>query len=623
MGNKSTFFIILFFVIGFFTSEGFATCGDRPDACYSRETYRVKKICVYSIASCDQPSTCRNNQGSWVGGKCVSKTVAPTRVLSSQYNVYDQVKTTSSTQNSPTTIKERTCNGADGTPVSCATLAQSTVAPSNNPATSCGDKATETALHEGQVVTGGPNVLHRDCQCKFTNAQGNKDIFIAGYNTAVTCPDSDLGLGDKSTETAAKADAKGLDCIQTIRDEINTCKEKSSEAVIACDMKSQKNAETKQGLSALSQASQQFIHAGTAEQCKNMGLVTSAAGYGLSEIQDSCRNEMKACRNSCTGLYKYKNPENIKAYCKSAASEDVDRLQSEADQLAQVMSKADNECVDNTEQLLQQVGSAIGSATSAYATSAQCERQLSSSPVLTTLDLNACLSNPNAAGCPVNCASNPSNAQCTCLVNPNAAGCKGGPGVSELASGKGPQFTPTGVTVGGSQFGPSPGSGGGLDLSLNDDSEKVPAEQKPAVVTPTESLFGKAGEASAGSGGSTQGGDDGAKNKNGKAAVAEEDKGLFGGVFKNLKNAAGSLFGSGGEGSSSTKKSSSAKGAANSAGLKPVVSNSALRGIASNGKSCFVDSKGVEFCFGRKNMDIFKMMNSQYSNQYSTLINDK
>ena len=173
-----------------------------------------------------------------------------------------------------------------------------------------------------------------------------------------------------------------------------------------------------------------------------------------------------------------------------------------------------------------------------------------------------------------------------------------------------------------------PGSGGGGgndnlgDLSLGDASEKNPMDQKLAEV-PTGEGSGVATAANPGGGGGTAPGEDG-KGKNGKAEAAAEEPGVFGGVFQNLKNAAGSLFGSSGSGnSSSSKKSTAVTNGVNAAGLKPVVGNNALRGIASNGKSCFVDAKGTEFCFGKKNMDIFKMMNSQYSNQYNTLIIDK
>lgn len=491
---------------------------------------------------------------------------------------------------------------------------------------SCGDNA------KGSLCTENPEPKHYHCSCDYADTEGGTpkafevsspaDLKLA----ANKCPSTAPVAGEK-VEIKDKAAPTGLACLQQIRENINKCKGDSENAVNACNMKSEKNAETRQSLTSLANMSRQLIHVGTAEQCKNMGLVTGAAGYGLNNIQKGCKEEMSVCVNSCADLSKYSTAEKIKADCATAAQEDVNVLEQEANELAAVMRSAKQECETDSDALLKQVGNALTSAVSSYATAAQCENQVSSLPTLTNLSLNSCISNPNAAGCPVNCATNPSSAQCTCLTNPSAAGCKNGAGSQLAGNPNAANQTLPSLSAGGlgSKLGStgSTGSSGLGDLSMGDASELNPLDQKPATDSASPSMFGQAGSANAGGGGGTGGGEGNGKNGKGGEASGEEP-GLFGGVFQNLKNAAGSLFGSGSSsGSSASKKSSTVTSGVNAAGLKPVVGNKALRGIASNGKSCFVDAKGTEFCFGKKNMDIFKMMNAQYSNQYNTLITDK
>lgn len=432
---------------------------------------------------------------------------------------------------------------------------------------------------------------------------------------------------DEITKTADKANDIGIECLQEIRDQINKCKGDSTDAVNACNMKSQNNAEKTEKFSQFSQVVQQLTNAGTAEQCKNMGLVSAAASYGLSEIQTKCNDEMGKCQQSCNKeILKYKDSDVIVKACESNPRYNsklvnpVD-LDSEAKELAAVVEAAEKECITNTQFLLKDIGNALKSATNGYSTATQCENRFATNPILNPVDMNVCVANPNAAGCPVNCAANPRLAPCACLANPNGTGCKGA--VSQVAGISNPNTNlpalgglTTSTKLGSSGSGPS----GGFDLNMDDASEKSALDQKPNKDESPSAGFAAAAAANAGGGGGTgSGGDGGGKGKN-KTGGAEEDHSLFGGVFKTLKSAAGNLFGGGG---SNAKKTNSNESRVNAAGLKPVVGNKALRGVASNGKSCFVDAKGAEFCFGKKNMDIFKMMNNQYNNQSNTLILDK
>lgn len=617
MGNKSTF-VMLFLVFGMFfqwSSDAQAGCPDRADACYKGSHYRETGKCIYSISYCDSPSECKRNQGAWSGNACQAKSRQPVTPIAAI--TPKGIKTSEIVINTP--------------PLNIPNQSQTECPDGSCPANTatdlpkCGPNTNEPFRH---ILPNDMNTLHNDCTCKYKNSSGVYGKYVAGNSaaeSAAACPASDQVATEKA-ETAEKAAATGLDCIQDIRERINKCKEDSGNAVNACDMKSDKNAETRQQLSNLSQMSQQLIHAGTAEQCKNMGLVTGAAGYGLSSMEKNCNNEMGSCRNSCADLSKYSKPENIIEACETVTPSDQMKLVEEANELARVMTAANNECTTQTESLLQQVGGALKSATVGYASAAQCENQVSNQPVLTNLNLNTCISNPGAAGCPVNCATNPSNAQCACLVNPSAAGCNTG-GLSQIAgnpNGIGQNLPALGGLGGlNTKLNSNSNLGGGLDLNI-DDTEAAAANAGggDGTETPAGSMFGKAGLANAGGSGGTGSGE-GGKAKNGKGEAAEEEPSLFGGMFQNLKNAAGSLFGTGAGGSSSAKKNQPAGNGFNAAGLKPVAINKNLRGLASNGNTCWVDVKGSRVCFGTKNEDIWTKMNKQYSLQYNTFIIDK
>ena len=620
MGNKSTF-VMLFLFVTFSVQNIFSATESMTDICGKTITCTYGE---YNKVFCKR-ATKKSGQCKLVIGhddsQCPNLSAVPQQTCAAKKPL---------TRNTEAVAKVslKTETSKIGETISSAPSIKA-IAPATTTSDelSCGLNTVDGA----KVCSDFTKSAHMHCVCKLPNVEGEaaKTFVVSkdpGLNEVNNCP-SAAPVATEKAEVKEKAAATGLDCLQNIRNQINACKDDASNSINACDMKSENNSGTKQKLSALAQAAQQFIHVGTAVQCKNMGLVTSAAGYGLSEIQGNCRAEMKSCQNSCKDLSKYTDPEEIKNSCTTATPESAAKLKEEAEELAAVMSAANKECITKSEMLLQQVGSAITNATSAYQSAAVCENQLSASPVLQNINLSNCLANPNAAGCPVNCATNSTNPQCTCLVNPQAAGCQGGKG-SEMAGNPNGlnQNLPSLSGAGGlSSKAGSVGGGGGDnlgDLNMGDASEKNPLDQKPTDVPATAAL-GAAPPAVLGGISGNGPGDDG-KGKNGKAEPASEDHSLFGGVFQNLKNAAGSLFGSSGSGnSSSSKKSTAVTNGVNAAGLKPVAGNNALRGIASNGKSCFVDAKGTEFCFGKKNMDIFKMMNSQYGNQYNTLIIDK
>jgi hypothetical protein len=464
------------------------------------------------------------------------------------------------------------------------------------------------------------------CVCKYANVMG-KILEYRRDHESSNCPETPSKPQVATQETYNEP---VLPCLEDVKNKINSCKNIATETIKTCDSKSEKNAKITQPVGSVMSLATQAMHTsavnkGAAEQCKTAGYLSAASGYALGAIETNCKNELAQCQSTCADVKNY-DQDTITMFCEGKAVGQETLLAYQAEKLAEVAEGVDEECFQKKEgtatQLLESVTQGVAAYISANRAAVQCEQTISSQPQLVPLT-NKCLDSPNAAGCPVNCATNPTNAQCACITNPNAAGCKAGAG-SQMAgnpNGKS-QNLPSLETGFNSKPANAGGGGGRLDLDLGDASEQNPLDQKPVADTASSPMFAPAAAANPGSGGGTAGAD--GQGKNGKAgAASEEDTGLFGGVFQNLKNAAGSLFGSGGSGNSTGKKSSSATSATNPSGLKPVVGNKNLRGIASNGKSCFVDSKGAEFCFGKKNMDIFKMMNLQYNNQYNTLIIDK
>jgi hypothetical protein len=654
MGNKSTFVILLMMnVITFFGLDSYATvytnngiaCTKTPgkylcESATKRSNHCVLvadnnkkdnwKLCPKAASSQPDPEEVCSKKGPnwmWRNQQCVDITTdsadqdgTTPSICAEKEGVWKSNELPHCCLDEPNAIAKAACTPDKGTWDKIKKICEPKTV--NTAALSCGSYATPTSCPNGDAKP------HLHCECNFSDIDGQPKKVFQGdtqdkLKSANQCPSS-APVATEEVEVMEKAAATGLACIQNIRDEINKCKEDSGSAVKACDMKSDKNAETRQQLSGLAQMSQQLTHAGTAEQCKNMGLVTGAAGYGLSSMEKNCNNEMGTCRNSCAGLSKYSKEENIIEACGTVAPADQLKLESEANELARVMTAANNECVTQTEALLQQVGGALKSATVGYASAAQCENQVSSQPVLTNMNLTSCISNPNAAGCPVNCATNPTNAQCTCLTNPTAAGCQGGAG-SQLAGGNPNGTNLPALAAGGlgSKLGSS-GTGGSSDLGdlSGLDGEVAPPAGAPVAEAAAGGMFNQAGVANAGGGAGTEGA--AGKAKNGKGGEAAEEPGLFGGMFQNLKNAAGSLFGSGGSGNSSQAKKNQPTGNGfNAAGLKPVAVNKNLRGLASNGNNCFVDVKGTRVCFGSKNEDIWTKMQKQYSLQYNTFIIDK
>jgi hypothetical protein len=435
--------------------------------------------------------------------------------------------------------------------------------------------------------------------------------------------------------TAAVSTDEVLPCLQDIKTEINACKAKATETVEFCDKNSEENGTIRRPVGNVIDQATGLLHAraaskGIVEDCRNIGLMSAAAGYGVGKIQGNCKDKINSCKQTCTKeILEYSDVEKISAACIASGKQGFEannkaKLESQAAALAAIVEASKDECAGSgttAERLLGEAQEATNQFMKANASAVACEQALASGPPSAVLTMN-CITDPGSAGCPVNCATNSTSPQCKCLNNPSDPTCKGGPGISNMAGTANPssQYVPIGglsAGAGASKFGGGSGGDlGGLDIEA---SEKSALEKPRDDGSKDAGPFGAAVQANTSGGSGGGGSGSGAAEKNAAGAAAEE-KSFLGGTFAALKNAANNIFG--GSGSGSKNKSATAKeDALAKNNLKP--NNSAIRGLASNGKSCFVDAKGSEYCFGRRNMDIFKMMNSQYSNQYNTLIMDK
>ena len=497
----------------------------------------------------------------------------------------------------------------------------------------CNQYSTAAEHDVDKTISTNLKAIH--CVCNFKGSNGeSKEYFLTGTNKT-PASDVDSACPHQSPKpaetTAAGSGDEVFACIEDIKKEINDCKETATKTIEICDKNSDKNANIRQPISSAIDKGTQLLHMnaikkGAAEECRNVSLLSAAAGYGTGKIQGNCATGIASCKSSCSDVIKY-DQDAIVAKCKESKKDgshetQKEQLELQADKLIAVVESVKEECAGSNstaDQILDQTKAALDQFVRSNNAAVQCEQAIVSNTPSTPLT-NQCAIYPNSAGCPVNCAIDTGNPQCKCLQHPSDPSCKpgGGNGISSVASlAPNTQVPAIGVSAGGSTFkSGSSGFGNDLNLDLGEASEKSATELAKTEPSKDSGGFQAAPTANSSAGG---GGSDGPSAAAKKSGEVTEEKSLIGGTFAALKNAAAGLFGGGNN--FSKKAVVEKENAAAKNNIKPV--NSALRGVASNGKSCFVDTKGAEFCFGRRNMDIFKMMNSQYSNQYNSLIIDK
>ena len=458
------------------------------------------------------------------------------------------------------------------------------------------------------------------CQCLYP-ANGISEVKPqAKYGPQPACPTKE------QQEKANKEKNKGSSsttfaCLASLTNQINACEEGAETAVQSCDQKSEKN---KKVISPISQ----FLNGGmqvgqgavnSLAQCQSVALTSATAGYALGQVQSNCKKDKSSCESTCNNLAQYKKVSAIEALCAkdTQAQADKEGLHSEASQLAATLQAAYSECNVSTQALLNSLGSALQTAMKASAATQQCQSVFGSKDQIVPPITNACISNPAAPGCPVNCASSSfaSSPQCKCILNPNDSSCKGGqgPGKSTVASGSSANQSYNGIGAGSSGMPKINSDISGIKLDdedVTDSSPTLPAETASAASNVAAQKASAPGGGSGGSSGSNKG--------EAATEAGKEEGGFLGATFKTLKNAANNLFG--GRSGSSSKNNLNNKEAQNRTDYKK---KAGIRGLASNA-NCYIDATGTEYCLnmGKRNRDIFQMINLGYSKQYHTLLVD-
>lgn len=453
------------------------------------------------------------------------------------------------------------------------------------------------------------------CVCNFKpTLPGQPTEYIAGENNS--CPTEDPSK--KNTQTA-DVDSDVLPCLQQAQRDIQACADQVNLGQEACNEQSAQNQKYTGPASALANTVASAMHskgaaAGAAQQCRNAALVSTSSQYAVNTIAQSCNKAINACKSSCSANRNYRDPYYIVKSCENDPTVvDQTVAQQQADRLAQQMQNADDLCSGSGNSLVNMGSNLVkyaGQLGNAFAQAAACDCALTNSCP------TDCLKNPSSAACQssyTDCAQNPTAPACKCVVNPYDSSCK--TAVSQLAGastggGSNSGYNPTSLSGANTT---SPGGGNSLDLG---EGGGPGAYIGGNASSDTSSLdFKRANQASTSGGGS--GGGAGA-SKAGEEGLAEEpeSKGLAG-VFKNITNGVKSMLGLGGSKSSSVGLNKTAND------KKLLEEKKKYRGVATADKFCVVGQNGQELCFGRKNMNIFQMINRGYSKQSDTFLDKK
>lgn len=486
--------------------------------------------------------------------------------------------------------------------------------------TGCGANAVQDQNKNGMCVCKTP---WADGNPNRTNSFHVEHLYeYANGNPDNMCPSASF----RSTETTSSS------CLAGLKDKVRSCANVADETIQTCETKSDKNAGIQRNVSGAANTvnallQQSAVNSGSVDKCRQAGFLSNAAGYGIGMINTDCKEDIQKCEQSCaevTGL----DVQNLQQRCsselkiKTAVPNDqarVDSLKAEIEELADQVRTANAQCAaesgsGNTTagKALASTGAALTSFMNASQQAAACEKALANTQSFVPLTNNCIVGAgmPTPAGCPVNCATSPNNPTCKAMSST-------GPAQMAGANGKMGTSLSSLSGIAGSKV----GAGGDIDLSGLNDTERTMGE--PVKMEPTGSVFGSAGQASAGSAGGT-GPATGAGGAGADSDGTDDgsSQGGISGAFSALKSAAGNLLsGTGLFGGSSRNAGKNTKTTPGAAANKNNLS--LVRGLANaNRNSCFIDSKGQSFCFGPKHKSIFEIMSGQYVNQEASLLRD-
>jgi hypothetical protein len=410
-------------------------------------------------------------------------------------------------------------------------------------------------------------------------------------------------------------------CLSGVEAKVAQCKSQGSSAVTSCN---KENTTDNQAWGAASEAfnlGSQVLQAkaqqsGSAKNCFQMATLSTAVWAGMEKLKGDCTVTMSACNNSCeearTAVANISNTcaqhrNNIyslygadAAGANAAIAEFDKNLNAEANNLNSQLEEGSQSCnvtAKNNEKIL---GDSMKKMNDSAQQAAQCDCNISGGQQ--QMVNGSC---EDIMG-PEYCANHPEDLQkCPVAVAPAPAGAAPPPTTAEFVPPE-KATNPGASALAGSGFNPiaatSPnfkGSAGIGNLDLGDERSGSISSDKSQYSA--SSPFGAAAGGGAGGGGAApgpggEGGGDGTGEPGSQSGIA--------GLFNNLKTGIANAFGGGKNSGNSRKFSDKNKNG------KEVDPNdwrpAGLRGVAGG--------SGM----GTRNMDIFKMIQTRYGDQYHT-----
>jgi hypothetical protein len=509
------------------------------------------------------------------------------------------------------TKKEGRCGGA---PAAAKTPSAAPVATG-----SCHPSATD------QINGDGFNKL--PCHCA---PVGSNKGYEVNYGEACSAsgPTTEATTKTDPAPTAV-ASPTNSDCPELVafENQAKRCQEKGVDAVASCKPENaESNKDYAQIQSVVKAASKTAMaygqQAGSAEACFNAGAIGTGSWQALDMLKKGCESEISTCESECGNAdeqYRtvYLACINRKGESSPGIQEYSNELGTQLKSIKEDLNSGIKSCQVEAKSNEQRISQMMKEMNNTAQQAAKCQCQLTAGQ--TNCDQvqgpEFCAANPMHVNCPkvvtMKCAGADSQTkECICLRDPKSTQCVTGLNTGSQLAGAGAAFSE--VATGNTNFkGSSGGGDGGLGSldGLNDTASLALSSDKS--LGGADSPFGVAGS---GGGGSGAGGGSGGADGSGAGAEPggePEAKSGIGGLFNQLKTSVAGLFGGKG---SAAKNSSGGKnyGSRNlNKGFDPNKYRPVgLRGIAG------ADGSGM----GRKNMDIFKMVNNQYSNQYHTLM---
>ncbi len=478
-----------------------------------------------------------------------------------------------------------------------------------------------------------PSVADNNCAKGIENYQPDRDGRCLCGGEEADLFEVVAGKCQKKNSSLAVSVSAPTECtaLTQFEDKVKSCQTKGIDAVKGCDPKntdSNKNyGDAQSAVQAMSQVSMiKGQQAGSSESCFNAGVIGTAAYQALDLLKSGCRDEISKCEEEC-GVGGFlgiggTSADDIVAKCESEIKQknpnitptQLEPLLSDIKKKASIAkSELDTgikSCTVDAKSNMARTNDLMRGVNTSAQQAAKCQCQLTAGQ--TSCDQiqgpEYCARNPSdTLKCPpvvtLRCVgADKDTKDCVCMRDPGNSMCKTNSNTTGSQLAGATNLNPIGA--GNPNFKPGSGLGpnGGLD-GLNDLASSSTSMDK---TTGTDPQFNVAGGGSGGAGSNGGGASGGLAEGSAAGADATEAKSGIGGLFNNLKTGLLSAMGIGSKNNSAGRNYGD-KGKAGTA-MDPDKWKPNLRGVAGG--------TGM----GRKNADIFKMINNQYNDQYHTLM---